>query len=338
MGLSDSTATPSHLIEPTAMMKTAFASDPRFQNHATGQGHPERSSRLAHTLDHLQAKEWFASLQTVEAVRCETEWLARVHHRQLIERARASCEQGLPYLDTPDVAISAESFEVARLAAGTVLNLADEVAHGRVDNGFALVRPPGHHAEHNAALGFCLFNNIAIAARYLQDQHGLEKILIVDWDVHHGNGTQHLFEEDPSVFYVSTHQYPHYPGTGAYSETGTGAGKGATLNCPMNAGAGNETYTQAFSETILPAIDAFGPDMILISAGFDAHQADPLGSINLTTEHYAWMTRRLMECADHHCNGRILSVLEGGYDLDALALSVAVHIGTLKGFSSVEKS
>ena len=338
MGLSDSTATPSHLIEPTAMMKTAFASDPRFQNHATGQGHPERSSRLAHTLDHLQAKEWFASLQTVEAVRCETEWLARVHHRQLIERARASCEQGLPYLDTPDVAISAESFEVARLAAGTVLNLADEVAHGRVDNGFALVRPPGHHAEHNAALGFCLFNNIAIAARYLQDQHGLEKILIVDWDVHHGNGTQHLFEEDPSVFYVSTHQYPHYPGTGAYSETGTGAGKGATLNCPMNAGAGNETYTQAFSETILPAIDAFGPDMILISAGFDAHQADPLGSINLTTEHYAWMTRRLMECADHHCNGRILSVLEGGYDLDALALSVAVHIGTLKGFSSVEKA
>jgi len=320
------------------MMKTAFASDPRFQNHATGQGHPERSSRLAHTLDHLQAKEWFASLKTVEAVRCETEWLARVHHRQLIERARASCEQGLPYLDTPDVAISAESFEVARLAAGTVLNLADEVAHGRVDNGFALVRPPGHHAEHNAALGFCLFNNIAIAARYLQDQHGLEKILIVDWDVHHGNGTQHLFEEDPSVFYVSTHQYPHYPGTGAYSETGTGAGKGATLNCPMNAGAGNETYTQAFTETILPAIDAFGPDMILISAGFDAHQADPLGSINLTTEHYAWMTRRLMECADHHCNGRILSVLEGGYDLDALALSVAVHIGTLKGFSSVEKS
>ena len=337
MGLSDSTATPSHLIEPTAMMKTAFASDPRFQNHATGQGHPERSSRLAHTLDHLQAKEWFASLQTVEAVRCETEWLARVHHRQLIERARASCEQGLPYLDTPDVAISAESFEVARLAAGTVLNLADEVAHGRVDNGFALVRPPGHHAEHNAALGFCLFNNIAIAARYLQDQHGLEKILIVDWDVHHGNGTQHLFEEDPSVFYVSTHQYPHYPGTGAYSETGTGAGKGATLNCPMNAGAGNETYTQAFSETILPAIDAFGPDMILISAGFDAHQADPLGSINLTTEHYAWMTRRLMECADHHCSGRILSVLEGGYDLDALALSVAVHVDTLKGFCSIEK-
>ena len=224
MGSSDSTATPGHLIETTAMIKTAFASDPRFQHHATGQGHPERSSRLAHTLNHIQEKEWFASLQTVEAVRCETEWLARVHHRQLIERARVSCEQGLPYLDTPDVAISPESFDVARLAAGTVLNLADEVAHGRVDNGFALVRPPGHHAEHNAALGFCLFNNIAIAARYLQEQHGLEKILIVDWDVHHGNGTQHLFEEDPSVFYVSTHQYPHYPGTGAYSETGPGAG------------------------------------------------------------------------------------------------------------------
>ena len=337
MGSSDFTATPGHLIETTAMMKTAFASDPRFQNHATGQGHPERSSRLAHTLDHLETKEWFASLQTVDAVRCETEWLARVHHRQLIERARASCEQGLPYLDTPDVAISAESFEVARLAAGTVLNLADEVAHGRVDNGFALVRPPGHHAEHNAALGFCLFNNIAIAARYLQDQHGLEKILIVDWDVHHGNGTQRSFYRREDVFFASLHQGGMYPWTGEAHETGAGAGKGATLNCPMNAGADNETYTQAFTEKILPAIDAFGPDMILISAGFDAHQADPLGSINLTTEHYAWMTRRLMECADHHCNGRILSVLEGGYDLDALALSVAVHIETLKRFGSVEK-
>ena len=269
---------------------------------------------------------------TLPAVDCEPEWLASVHHRGLIERARVSCEEGLPYLDTPDVAICGVSFDIACLAAGTVLNLADAVASGRSDNGFALIRPPGHHAEYDAALGFCLFNNIAIAARYLQQQHSLEKILILDWDVHHGNGTQHLFEEDPSVFYVSTHQYPHYPGTGSYSETGIGAGKGTTLNCPMDAGANNEAYTEVFTEKILPAVELFKPDIILISAGFDAHQADPLGSINLTTEHYAWMTKRLMECADRHCNGRILSVLEGGYDLDALALSVASHIKTLKYF------
>lgn len=316
-------------------MKTAFASDPRFENHDTGRGHPERASRLSHTLEHLKNESWFSSLDSVPAVDCEQEWLASVHHRGLIERARVSCEQGLPYLDTPDVAICDASFDIACLAAGTVLALADTVASGSSDNGFALIRPPGHHAEYDAALGFCLFNNIAIAARYLQQHHGLEKILILDWDVHHGNGTQHLFEDDPSVFYVSTHQYPHYPGTGSRSETGTGAGKGTTLNCPMSAGADNDTYTEAFTEKILPAVDLFSPDIILISAGFDAHQADPLGSINLTADYYGWMTKRLMECADRHCNGRILSVLEGGYDLDALALSVATHIKTLKSFDNV---
>ena len=316
-------------------MKTAFASDPRFEDHDTGRGHPERASRLSHTLEHLNNESWFSSLDSVTAVDCGQEWLAAVHHRGLIERARASCEQGLPYLDTPDVAICDVSFDIARLAAGTVLTLADTVASGSADNGFALIRPPGHHAEYDAALGFCLFNNIAIAARYLQQHHGLEKILILDWDVHHGNGTQHLFEEDPSVFYVSIHQYPHYPGTGSRSETGTGTGKGTTLNCPMNAGADNDTYTEAFTEKILPAVDRFRPDMILISAGFDAHQADPLGSINLTADYYGWMTKRLMECADRHCNGRLLSVLEGGYDLDALAFSVATHIKTLKSFDSV---
>lgn len=315
-------------------MKTAFASDPRFEDHDTGHGHPERASRLSHTLEHLETQYWFSSLDSVPAVDCGQEWLASVHHRGLIERARVSCEQGLPYLDTPDVAICAESFDIACLAAGTVLTLADTVASGRTDNGFALIRPPGHHAEYDAALGFCLFNNIAITARYLQRHYGLEKILILDWDVHHGNGTQHLFEDDPSVFYISTHQYPHYPGTGSRSEVGIGAGKGTTLNCPMNAGADNDTYTEAFTEKILPAVDLFRPDIILISAGFDAHQADPLGGINLTTDYYGWMTERLMECADRHCNGRILSVLEGGYDLDALALSVATHIKTLTSFDS----
>lgn len=181
------------------------------------------------------------------------------------------------------------------------------------------------------ALGFCLFNNIAILARYLQKHHGLGKILILDWDVHHGNGTQHTFEEDPSVLYVSLHQYPYYPGTGASSETGRGRGKGATVNCPMRAGAGDSDYKSAFTETILPAVNAFAPEMVLISAGFDAHAADPLAQINLTTDCYTWMTKRMMEVADQHADGKMIALLEGGYDLKALAQSIAAHLRELSG-------
>jgi len=319
-------------------MRTAFSSDARFLDHDTGAGHPERAARISHTLDYLQTQPWFSSLEKVSASACEPEAILSMHDPALLSRAKASCDQGRPYLDTPDVAISGESFDIARLAVGTMLTLSDNIMSGSVDNGFALIRPPGHHAEHGEALGFCLFNNIAITARYLQQQHGLEKILIVDWDVHHGNGTQHLFEEDPSVFFISTHQYPHYPGTGSRSETGIGAGQGATLNCPMNAGADDEDYQAAFNEKILPAIHSFKPDMILISAGFDAHRADPLGAINLSTAHYGWMTERLMECADQYCNGRLLSALEGGYDLDALAQSVATHLSVLSGQHSEQNS
>ena len=202
-----------------------------------------------------------------------------------------------------------------------------------LNNGFALIRPPGHHAERDVALGFCLFNNIVIAACYLQQEYGLEKIVILDWDVHHGNGTQHSFESDPSIFYISLHQYPHYPGTGAYSETGIGDGSGTTLNCPMPAGSDDSHYEQAFREKILPAVNDYGPDAILISAGFDAHQADPLGGINLSTAFYGWMTERMLETADQHANGRLISVLEGGYALDALAASVSGHLQSLAGIS-----
>jgi acetoin utilization deacetylase AcuC-like enzyme len=319
------------IISGITPMKTAFASDARFLDHDTGVGHPERAARISHTLGFLDAQSWFSSLLKVSATVCEPDAILSMHDPELLARAKSSCEQGRPYLDSPDVAISADSFEIARLAVGTMLTLSDRIISGEVDNGFALIRPPGHHAEHGEALGFCLFNNIAITARYLQKHHGLEKILIVDWDVHHGNGTQHLFEEDPSVFFISTHQYPHYPGTGSRSETGIGAGNGATLNCPMNAGAGDEDYRAAFQEKILPAIHDFKPDMILISAGFDAHRADPLGAINLSTEQYGWMTARLMECADQYCHGRLLSALEGGYDLDALAQSVATHLAVMSG-------
>jgi len=200
-----------------------------------------------------------------------------------------------------------------------------------VDNGFVLARPPGHHAEADMALGFCLFNSVAITARYLQQQHGLDKILILDFDVHHGNGTQHSFEADPSVLYVSTHQYPFYPGTGAASEIGIGRGRGTTVNCPMPAGATDAHYEAAWRERILPAVAAFAPELILVSAGFDAHRADPLAQINLSTEFFAWMTKRLMELAERHCAGRLLSVLEGGYNTEELPRCVAAHLQVMAG-------
>ena len=312
-------------------MKTAFLVDDRFQHHDTGKSHPERAARLTAVLNHLRERPWFEQLQTLQATPCDEAWICSVHDIELVRRARKACVDGLNQLDTPDVQLSRQSFDTALLAAGGLLQLVDEIVLGRADNGFALVRPPGHHAEKNAALGFCIFNNIAIAARYLQQHYGLEKILILDWDVHHGNGTQHTFEEDPTVCYISLHQYPHYPGTGAVSETGRGRGQGTTLNYPMMAGSGDTEYRAAFAEKILPTINVFRPEAVLISAGFDAHRADPLGAINLTSDCYGWMTERLLEAADQHAGGRLISVLEGGYNLDALAASVAIHLASLLG-------
>ncbi|GJL81406.1 MAG: acetoin utilization protein [marine bacterium B5-7] len=310
-------------------MTTAILYDPRYLDHDTGAGHPERPARLSHVAEHLKTASWFDQLHHVEAAPCDQTWIETIHDHSYVERARQACREGQRYIDTPDVAVSSSSFDIALLAAGGALSLADAVIGGRSDNGFAMIRPPGHHAENNSAMGFCLFNNVAIVARYLQRHHGLDKILILDWDVHHGNGTQHAFESDPSVFYISTHQYPWYPGTGAWSESGTGAGKGATLNCPMSAGDGEREYREAFERLILPAARAFKANAILISAGFDAHANDPLGDINLGTDFYRWMTLEMMALADASAEGRIISLLEGGYDLDALAECIGVHVGTL---------
>lgn len=255
------------------------------------------------------------------------------HSRAYVQRARESCRDGQPWLDSMDVSICPASFDISLLAAGAPITIASNIIEGNLDNGFVLARPPGHHAEYDQAMGFCLFNNVAILTRYLQQHHGIEKILILDWDVHHGNGSQHTFEEDPSVLYVSTHEYPYYPGTGAYSETGIGKGNGATLNCPMSAGAGDQDYEKAFIEKILPTVDAFKPEFIIISAGFDAHVDDPLGHICLSTVFYRWMTMRVMELANKHCQGRIVSVLEGGYNLTALPLCVAEHLQELSDSS-----
>ncbi len=311
------------------MLRTAYIYDPLFLSHHTGPRHPECSERLTSAHAMLSRQEWFDSLHQYPTRKASPDTVQLIHDPGYIDRVQRACESGVRHIDTPDVSVSTASCEVALNATGSVLEIADQVMAGNVDNGFAMVRPPGHHAEVAEAMGFCLFNSVAVAARYLQSKYGLERILILDWDVHHGNGTQHIFEQDSSVFYISLHQFPHYPGTGSLSETGIGEGEGATLNCPMSPGLGDRQYREAFEDIILPRAKAFCPDAVLISAGFDAHRADPLGAINLNNGSYVWMTRMMMELADQCCAGRLISVLEGGYDLTALSESVTEHVRVL---------
>ncbi len=311
-------------------MITGFLSDTRFIEHDTGPGHPECGERVATTMRYLQQHQWFSDIKQIESKFAQIDDILTVHDKQFIKRAEEVCRSGNSYLDSIDVNVCRDSFDIALLAAGSAIQLADEMMLGNINNGFGLLRPPGHHAENDMALGFCIFNNIAVLARHLQQKYKLDKIAIVDWDVHHGNGTQHLFEEEPSVLYISIHQFPYYPGTGNYYEIGIGRGKGATLNCPMPAGSDTDDYAAAFQHKILPKLDEFKPECILISAGFDAHAADPLAQMLLSDSFYGWMTERLLEVADKHCQGRVLSLLEGGYDLDALARCVAIHLKTLK--------
>ncbi len=312
-------------------MTTGFIYSDSFLAHDTGSGHPECPARLQAVMSYLSAQPLYQKLRSYDVRPADLALIHSNHDSDYIGRARQTCLAGAPFLDCMDVAVSQQSYDIALLATGAALTLADRMMTGEISNGFALVRPPGHHAERNQALGFCLFNNVAILARYLQAEYALEKIAIIDWDVHHGNGTQHAFESDPSVLYISTHQYPYYPGTGAYSETGIGQGRGATLNCPMPAGSGDADYERAFTEQILPTISRFRPECLLISAGFDAHKDDPLGQIELSTPFFGWMTRRLLEVADQHCQGRMISVLEGGYDLTALPLCVVKHLQVMAG-------
>ncbi len=310
-------------------MATGLIDDDRFLTHDTGAHHPETAARIGAVRTALAEHAGYADLHRVEAMPADLAIIENTHSLAYVRRAARACAAGAHYLDTPDVAICEHTYEVALLAAGAPLALADALVAGHIDNGFALLRPPGHHAEREAAMGFCLFNNVAILARYLQRRHGLDKVAIVDWDVHHGNGTQHSFEEDPSVLYVSTHQYPYYPGTGAAYETGSGRGRGATLNCPMPAGATDSAYERAFFEEILPKLDHFKPECVIISAGFDAHRDDPLADVQLSTQCFRWMTERLMEVAAQHAGGRLLSVLEGGYNLERLGDCVSAHVERL---------
>ena len=293
--------------------------------HDMGEGHPERPDRLR-AIERALESEAFQMLARDAAPRADLAAIARVHPKDYIEAIRAATpKQGLTEIDQ-DTSMSPGTFEAALRAAGGAVFAVDEVMSGKVRNAFVAVRPPGHHAEVATPMGFCFFNNAAIAARHAQAAHGAERVAIVDFDVHHGNGTEHIFWDDPTVMYASTHQMPHYPGTGAISERGE---HNQIVNAPLRAGDGGEAFREAMDTVILPRIEAFSPDLILVSAGFDAHHRDPLGDINLVEADYGWITRRLMEIARRTSGERIVSVLEGGYDLQGLARSVAVHVTAL---------
>jgi acetoin utilization deacetylase AcuC-like enzyme len=315
----------------------AFVYHEACLGHDAGPGHPERPERVRAIRDHLRRAALLATppavpgpghLLEIRPGPCPLERIARVHPERYIEGIREACRRAPLRLD-PDTAVSTGSWDAALLSAGGAIEACDAVASGRARSAFVCTRPPGHHAEAARAMGFCLFNNAAVAARHLQERHGRDRVFIVDWDVHHGNGTQHLFEDDDTVFYFSTHQFPFYPGTGRREERGRGKGEGFTLNVPLPAGSGDAVYVRTFREVLLPAIDAFRPDVFLISAGFDAHRNDPLAGMALTEEGYAEMTRIVREAADGHCEGRIVSLLEGGYDLAALGASVEAHLRAL---------
>jgi acetoin utilization deacetylase AcuC-like enzyme len=304
---------------------TLVISHPACLAHDMGEGHPERPDRLR-AVERAFESEVFQMLARDAAPRADLSAIERVHPKDYIDAIRAATpKQGLTAIDQ-DTSMSPGTYEAALRSAGGAVFAVDEVMSGKVRNAFVATRPPGHHAEVANPMGFCFFNNAAIAARHAQAAHGAERIAIVDFDVHHGNGTQHIFWDDPTVIYGSTHEMPLYPGTGAAGERGE---HDQIVNAPLRAGDAGETFREAMDVVILPRIEAFSPDLIIISAGFDAHRRDPLGNLNFIEADYSWATRRLMEIARRKSGERVVSVLEGGYDLQGLARSVAAHVTAL---------
>ncbi len=308
-------------------MKTrpvGFVYDPLYLEHRPPAGHPERPERLAHLVHKLKDDGVWDTLHHMAPVPATEKQLLAVHTPEQIDLIKkVSARGGGPLDEVGDTHASARSYEAALLAAGGVVTAIDAVLTGKTNAAFCAVRPPGHHAERDRAMGFCLFNNVAIGARHAQQRHGIERVAILDWDVHHGNGTQHSFEDDPTVLYVSLHQYPFYPGTGARREQGIGRGEGYTLNFPLPAGTGENVYISIFEGEIVPSLERFRPGLLLISAGFDAHGNDPLANMALSEHSFKKLTDLVKRIAP------VVSVLEGGYDLDALALSVERHLHSL---------
>ncbi|MCB1177735.1 MAG: histone deacetylase [Leptospiraceae bacterium] len=308
------------------MKRTGIVYSEKFLEHDTGFTHPENKNRLSSIISLLQSKSYYQEIHKFTPKEATKEDIISIHEEGYYDSLK-DIEGKSGYLDG-DTPYSPGSLEAAKLAAGSGIVLADKILSNEIDNGMVLVRPPGHHAESGHAMGFCIFNNIAITAKYLQKK-GKKKVLILDWDVHHGNGTQNSFYEDDSVLFISLHQFPFYPGSGSEREDGSGAGKGYTLNLPMARGMGDSDYIKGFEDKIIPKIDKFSPDFVLISAGFDAHKNDPLAQMELSTSAYEKFSILLKKAALDHCEGKIISFLEGGYDLSALSESVEAHLSVL---------
>ncbi|HLJ48000.1 MAG TPA: histone deacetylase [Bryobacteraceae bacterium] len=306
-------------------MTTALLADPVYKEHYTGPGHPERPERFDAVVTALQG----LPLAHVESRPATIDEITLCHSPRYVQTVQRDVASGYGTLSTGDTTISAGSAEVALRAVGGVLNAVDAVMSRGASNAFCVVRPPGHHATPDRGMGFCIFNNVAIGARYAQKKHGAERVLIVDWDVHHGNGTQDIFYGDGSVLFFSTHQYPWYPGTGAADESGYGEGEGCTINCPFPANTGRDGILAAFRDRLLPAVDEFNPDLVLLSAGFDSRAGDPLGRFYLTDEDFVEMTKLMLDVADRHAGGRLVSVLEGGYSLTGVSSAARCHVETL---------
>ncbi len=313
------------------MKKTGFLYDERYLLHDTGPNHPESPDRLRAIYQGIKQADLLPNLISIQAMQADLKWIETVHSKNYIKRFEAACHSTTCTFDCPDNQICADTFEIALLAVGGVLDATRQVMTGQIDNAFCAVRPPGHHAEHESAMGFCYFNNVAIAARYLQAEWGIQRVGIVDFDVHHGNGTQHIFEEDPTVFYYSIHQHPTFafPGTGRVFETGDGEGVGATRNYPVLPGHGDKEYQGLVERDLMPVMEAFSPQVILVSAGFDAHIDDDMSDIQLSTEGYSRMMQRIVALAELCSNGRLVSVLEGGYCLKRLPELAVNHVKIL---------
>jgi acetoin utilization deacetylase AcuC-like enzyme len=310
-------------------MRTALLLDPVYRRHDTGPGHPETPERCAVLETAFERSGYDKKLHRVKTRAATQDELLLCHTPAYVGIAKRDIAAGRDQLSTGDTSVSPETWEVAVTAVGGVLNAVDTVLGKTARNAFCVVRPPGHHATPDRGMGFCVFNNVAIAARYAQKKHGLGNVLIADWDVHHGNGTQDIFYKDPTVLFFSTHQWPWYPGTGRAVDTGEGPARGTKINCPLPAGSGREEILSAFRSRLLPAARDFKPELVLISAGFDSRAGDPLGRFMLSDADFAEMTGLLCEIADRSAAGRVVSVLEGGYSLSGLSTAVLAHVAEL---------